>query len=316
MRKISIVTYLRSCEIITQDFVFVVQYLKGKEILDNVYVFSPRQVETQFPDYWTFIVDGEKTKYMRLQYLIQTLPDTVLLSIDNDMMVYCPILEAFIKQFVGSAASIGWGRIGVSNKGWIPNLIVIDKTLSHSFIRPLLWRCHLGISVPGQCFILRTEDYRTHLLKSDTYLDDLQIGLITCYHGYEVFQSKKVLGNEKAQDSLTKLFNQRKRWAKGIAATLTAARQLPQKYYYLVLLHGVVYHLLLPAIIIFIFFLYGVNRLPIATGLALLLVLLLCKGRINLFWSAFLYCLVFPCLHFFWLFTVILTIVRNKQHDY
>jgi len=312
MEKISIVTYLRASETITQSFLLFVQQIQNREILDNVYIFTVTPREVIAHKNWIIIYDNGKTKYERLRYLINTLQDSILFSIDNDMTIDFSVFETFLNQFIFSDRVIGWGKIGVSNKGFVPSLISVDKNLSHYFIRPLLWKLNIGISIPGQCFILRTKKYFQRLPETNTFLDDLQIGLFTCYQGYQVFQSEKIIGTEKVQDTLGKLFRQRKRWAKGFASTLKTAQSMNRKFFILVLLHGFSYHLTLPIFIPFLLSLYFVNSI-IAFTITFLLLILLCKGNFSLLGSALLYCMIFPWLHLYWLISLIPSRLETKH---
>ena len=265
-------------------------------------------------DDWINIVDRGKTKYNRLRHLIVSRNNVVLLSIDNDIKIYDEALSVFIERFLDSSSSVGWGKIGVGNRGFIPNIIRIDKFLSHCLIRPVLWKCGVGVSIPGQCFILRTADYCRFLPEQDTFLDDLQIGLITCCRGYDILASHLVLGDEKVQDTFPKLFRQRKRWAAGFASTLKTARTLSIKHLILVLLHGAAYHLFFPALLILLLCLCKISTVT-ASVIAIGGILWLCHAEPKLLFSALSYCMIFPFVHLFWLFAVIVFFLRPK-HDY
>ena len=309
MEQLSVISYLRREETISANLISLVFRLKTEGIINKVYIFSDYLQSGLLPG-WVNIVDHGESKYKRIKKFLPV-ADDILLSIDNDTIVDIEPTVGFVKKFIDSDASVAWGRIGVSNTGIVPAMITIDKRLSHSLIRPVLWNLNIGISIPGQLFILRTDDYINSLPETDTFLDDLQIGLITHCRKYHTLQDHDILAREKAKTSLITLLQQRKRWASGYAAILHAAGGLSWKHFFLVLIHGISYHIAFPAFWLFLVLFSFYCNFCLGFFLQIAIIFLLANFRLKYLYGSVLYCLLFPVIHLFWICSLILCRVRE-----
>lgn len=298
------VSYLRRKETISANLKSLISRLETENMIDKVYIFSDF-LQSELLSGWSNIVDSGETKYRRIKKILP-IAGTILLSVDNDTAVDIESSIRFVKKFIASDASIGWGRIGVSNTGFIPDMISIDKRLSHSFIRPTLWNFNIGISIPGQFFILRTDDYIDSLPEADTSLDDLQIGLITHCRGYSVFQDHNILARENAKTSLKSLLQQRKRWALGYAAVLHTAKDLSWKHFFLVIVHGMSYHIIFPTLWFFLISFTSYRNFYLGVLGQVAIIFLLANFRMKHLCGSILYYLLFPAIHLFWFLCFIL----------
>lgn len=311
MNEITIVSYLRKNETINKSFYELVNTFQMNHLLCRVVIFSDVE-RTDFPLKYSLVVDQGRTKYARLKKLITSGQDLYILSIDSDITLSIESSIEFCKNFIQSDSSIGWGHIGVSNYGVVPNMVSIDKILSHNYIRPLLWDLHCGISIPGQFFIIRRHDYEKILIPDDTFLDDLQIGLITKKAKFKVFRPAIITGREYAKETLKDLFQQRKRWAKGYSSILKTAFRLSTQHFSLVVIHGMFYHVLFPLLIAFTCMLSLYN--PFITLLSYIVIaIILVNKNFRLLLEALLYPVFFPILHLYWGYHLILNLWSNEN---
>lgn len=303
-----IVTYLRLDEKIKQSLLDAIEALLSCEFNVVLCVFSSEKITLDSAFSFVNIVDGGRTKYARIKDIIALYPSGIIVSIDNDMTIDSAQLVLLCKEFLSSSASISWGLISVSNSGFVPDLVYIDKNLSHRIIRPLLWKTGVGISVPGQCFIFRSRHFASLLPDEDTYLDDLQIGLIANNNKMPVYFSKCIIGYEEAKTSLSALIKQRKRWADGYSSVLIAGLAMNKKSILKILLHGFSYHLILPILITAYIMFFVVYPLPsLLSFLAICLILSI--RDIRLFIPMIMYPFIFSFLHIEWLCLVIMLFI-------
>ena len=187
------------------------------------------------------------------------------MCIDNDITINYNNLKKFVIEFIDSKYAIGWGKIKTKNvKKFIPQLIKIDKNLSHDFIRPLLWKAKIGISIPGQIFVLKKDKFIDKLPKIDTVYDDLTIGMIARKNNFEYFYSKLFLGSELPKGNFVDLIKQRIRWSKGMAQSIfNGIRYNMLKF---VLIHSFMYHMLWIPYYIFLFI---ISKYSLITSLIL-----------------------------------------------
>lgn len=304
--EIIIATYLRDDEELSASFLNFIDLLTQLKFQPILCVFTSHEFLCTAKCPIVTYMDEGRTKYARIQTLIHQYSNHIILSIDNDITINNEDLLKLIEDFSRSKACIAWGQIGVSNNGFFPSLVCIDKIVSHQIIRPVLWKLHIGISVPGQCFLFRSAKYLNVLAASDTFLDDLQIGLITNLKKFDILIKKNVIGNEKAKTSFVDLLKQRKRWASGYGAVLCSSRHLAYKALSLVLIHGFSYHAILPLIILILLLTFPIC--PISNVIIYTCIcIIVSKLNFKLLFSSFVYPLIFTILHFYWFFHVIKT---------
>ena len=246
------------------------------------------------------------TKYKRILMSFMNAKTENILYIDNDITPDNDNLLKLISGF-NDNTDIAWGYIGVTEiNGFIPNLIAIDKLLSHKIIRPLLWKFGIGISVPGQVFLINTSKFRNDLPSYDTVFDDLTIGIITKQFNYSVSCLPLYLGYEKPSSAFSTLVMQRKHWAKGFYQSI--CNNIHDKILPYILLHGLVYHFLwLPVWIIIVF--AGLFSIPLGVIIFIIVCSCLCNRKFLRIGYSFAYAVVFPFIHLIWFFTLIYNIL-------
>lgn len=296
MKDLTIATFISNNEKYNEDFLKFSKELSQK--LDvEILIFTDKKVNITDNQIKQIIKDNT-TKYKRIIELIKICNSKNILCIDNDITINHKELTQFIEEFLSNDYELAWGKIKSKYvQGIVPNLIRIDKNLSHDFIRPLLWRINLGISVPGQIFMMKRDEFFQKLPKKDTVYDDLTIGMIARKNKFKVYYSKLILGNELPKGNFKSLITQRKRWAKGLAQSIKNGKSI--KMLKFVLIHGFMYHFL------WIFYyliltLIGINNTNIAIILFLITGVLLAEFKIkDLLWSVS-YMLIFPIIHTIW----------------
>ena len=243
MKKICLITYMRNNEKFTEDL---------KEIADVLYrifqdsfkvIICCEDVSCVFIEelYDIQVVRISGTKYQRLINIMEKDDSSYYISVDNDIKGNILNIINFVNDIIDSEYDIGWGKIeALDQQGVIAQFVFVDKCLSHDIIRPLLWKMNIGISVPGQFFLLKAESFRGKLMKIDTYLDDLAIGLYSSNTSKRIMISNKVLGYECPNTSFKGLWLQRTRWAKGYATILCNVKDRTSRLK--VLIHGFFYH--------------------------------------------------------------------------
>lgn len=297
MNSITVVTYLRKTENISENFKLFIAALSHANLLHRVIVFS--ETHKNVSSEWFVYSDKGRTKYFRIVEVISQKEDNIILSIDNDLDIDIHNAVHFCAEFEKTNAVIGWGLIDANEKSFIGKMISIDKTLSHCFIRPLLWKIHVGISIPGQLFIFKSEIYYNNLPKNNTFLDDLQIGLVTRCLNLKIFCSNKVMGKENVPQTFSDIFTQRRRWANGFASIIKNAYHSSLKHFLLVSIHGLSYHIFFSSLMIsllIMFFFYPVIILPCI----FVILFFLAKFNVKKIPIALCYSIFFPFLHIYW----------------
>lgn len=256
------------------------------------------------------IVDGGETKYMRILRLYSLAANDLIFCVDNDVTLDMANFKNFVFGCNAGNFVAGWGKItALPCAGLTPHLIKIDKTVSHDFLRPLLWSLKIGISLPGQVFM-----FRKSLLKippEDTVFDDLQIGIAIKKSSLPFFYSRAVLGFETPKATLRELVRQRIRWAQGYAEIILLNRKSP-----LVLVHGVAWHCWWLLFWGIFFGCWAVGQTAAALCFALIVVMSLAKNKIGDCIFAALYLLIFPFLHIIWWSFVAINLVRRSRRSF
>jgi cellulose synthase/poly-beta-1,6-N-acetylglucosamine synthase-like glycosyltransferase len=316
--KLAVVTYLRCNENIPNSLYGLLNKFNDLNFSNIcLYVFSDnnRKIDYEHSEYGRFrlIVDGGKTKYERLRKIVTEDKEDYILSIDSDIVLQNKEIIDFLFKFILSNSSLGFGVVGVSNNGLLPEIIKIDKFISHSIIRPFLWKFHLGITIPGQCFIIKTSDFNGILPDSNTYLDDLQIGLIVRKYNLKIYMSRSQLCTEAAKETISGLFIQRKRWATGYSSVLRMSFFDGFPCNILTIFHGLVYHFSLIVLLIVLFILgFKISHL-FSFSLFCTLVLFLADFKVNKIFYVILYIFIFIFIHLFWFFNVVKTLFSSSK---
>jgi cellulose synthase/poly-beta-1,6-N-acetylglucosamine synthase-like glycosyltransferase len=296
--KLSLVTFVSGVEVLTDDFLSLANNLQQLYNIEVIAVVNQiNNIDTS--QYIKQVVSPFTTKYNRIQQLLIETKMDYCLFIDNDITPDSNEIIKFLQESFASEADLAWGQIGVRPSSLMAKMIKIDKILSHSIIRPLLWRLGLGASIPGQIFLTKSQSFRKKLPKTDTIFDDLTIGIYAKENNFSVYFKRSILGFEKPKDNILSLLNQRIRWANGFAQVVNINRRNSSSLN-LVLIHGAAYHFLL---LLFWLLFFGLSFVSIKYSLILWLILIsiLTFGQVSLIAASLVYTIVFPIVHVVWL---------------
>lgn len=239
MKGITIATFISNNEDENKEFYKLTEYL-NRFINIQIIVFSNKRIDSNKAKVF---ITPQMTKYRRIQMLLNESKYDDILCLDNDITPKKEQILKFVKECLNKKYSIAWGKVKAENiKGFIPKLIDIDKNLSHDYIRPTLWSLNIGISLPGQIFMINKRYLKDNLPNVDTVYDDLMIGAIVRENKYPVYFTKDILGYERPKKNIEQLLRQRIRWAKGLAETIIYNKG--SNIFPYILLHGFAFNLL------------------------------------------------------------------------
>ena len=172
---------------------------------------------------------------------------------------------------------------------------------------------NIGISVPGQVFMVHKDRFYKDLKRIDTVFDDLTIGLCAKKNGYLVEYSKLILGYETASEDFATLFRQRIRWAKGFSETII--NNADSKSIIYVLLHGAAYHL--STVSVDAILLWLLKAYPNSALFSLLVILgIISEGEMKELPFAACYMVVFPFIHLVWMIALINNLTHFNVNDF
>lgn len=304
MKELCLVTYTRSNEGFTEELdkisrAFFSQYKDSFKVV--VCCEKEFEIKSKYYDIEQMQMSG--TKYRRLISLLEKDDSKYYLSIDNDITGDIDELLKFVNDMIKNNYEVGWGRIRAKRqRGFISNIVAVDKLLSHNIIRPILWKMRFGISIPGQVFCIRGESYRRKLIQLDTFLDDLALGLYVNTHNSKKYVVSSILGFEEPNSNFRGLWNQRRRWAIGYASILRVVKK-EKDYRNKVVIHGLSYHFswIISWLLII---LLAILNFPLALMYVVLISLLISKQDIRMLPYAILYQFVFPIFHIRWIISL------------
>lgn len=311
MKEICLVTYTRSTEGFTDELdrissAFYQKYSNNFKVViccEKYFEISEKEYEIEF-------MEMAGTKYRRLISLLEKDDSRYYLSIDNDIAGNINELLHFVNIMVDYNYEVGWGRIRAKRqKGFISNMVAVDKLLSHNIIRPLLWKFGVGISIPGQVFCIKGESFRGKLIELDTFLDDLALGLYVNINQSKKYVIPTILGEEQPNSRFSGLWKQRSRWAIGYSTILKAVND-KKEYKSKVVIHGLSYHfswVLNWMIIILVAFIFW----PAAIVYIFLISTLIAKKDIGILFYSIIYQLVFPIFHIRWGITFLEEMIKG-----
>lgn len=295
-KSITIATFITSYEKKNENFFSVVEFL-SEDFDTEYFVFSDNGI----------IRNGNplenqelcKTKFKRIEKSLKLAKNDIILCIDNDTIVDKENLKSFLQGAFERDFSLAWGKIGSQKiSGFVPNLIGIDKNLSHNIIRPFLWKINIGISIPGQIFCINKSYFSGKLKNYDTVFDDLTLGLICKKENMPVFFSGLTLGYERPKGNFLELVRQRIRWAKGFSETLRYSKKMDSQKF--VVLHGIAYHFLWILFWSLFTLLMCFNMRVVALLFIFLSSLFLANFKLKQVFFALCYIIVFPFIHIIW----------------
>lgn len=296
MSELTIATFISNTEKYNNNF-FDFCTLLGKKINIDIIIFTDKKLNIKNNNVRQ-IIQKNTTKYKRIIELIKICNSENILCIDNDITIYFNELKKFVNDFILGDSDLAWGKIKAKHtQGLIPNLIRIDKNLSHDYIRPFLWKMNIGVSIPGQIFIMKKKNFINNLPDKDTVYDDLTLGMIARKCNLKVYYSKSTLGEELPKENFTNLIIQRKRWAKGFAQSIETSKNIGMLKF--VIIHGFMYHLLW-IVYYLILILIGMKSKEISIIFFLLVGIFLAEFSLKDFFYAILYMIIFPLVHVIW----------------
>ena len=277
MNQITIATFISKNEKFNRNFYDLYKTLTNYFRVECI-VFCEKKIE-EIDTSIKQVLTPKMTKYKRIEKLIEISENDDILCVDNDIKINKENIVKFINEVLSKDYAIGWGKIKSKNiKGVMSHLIKIDKNLSHDFIRPLLWKMNIGISVPGQVFIINKKYYKGKFQNIDTIYDDLTLGIIAKSNNMPVYFNKMILGYETPKTDFKNLIKQRKRWAKGLAESIYNNRKSEELKY--VKIHRFMYHYLWMVYYLIIILLSVIN-FRIGIFIFLLTGILLAKFKIR-----------------------------------
>lgn len=246
MPDLAIVTYLRGVERLTPELIDIGNqlHLHYPGLVMELYVESVQACHAPGANFPIRVIHLQGTKYCKLLHALKGAGHRYLLSLDNDIAADISGLLRLVAQTVDGDFDLGWGRIYSRRvSSFVSRLVEVDKLLSHTILRPMLWRLHLGVTIPGQCFLLKTASFQGALPRTDTFLDDLSIGMYAAKHRLNYHYAREVVAFELPSYSFVALWRQRTRWAVGFRQSLSCATLTPHDRR-LLWIHAVCYHLL------------------------------------------------------------------------
>lgn len=301
MPELAIVTYLRNAERLTPELIEIGNRLQRSYpgLAMTLFVESSEAMPAPDVGFPIRVVQAEGTKYRKLLLALRDGGHRYLLSLDNDIAADIPGLLRLVDQTLAADADLGWGRVH-SRKvaGLVSRLVEVDKLLSHTVLRPMLWRMHLGVSIPGQCFLLRTDTFRGRLPVTDTFLDDLSIGLYAAKHHLRYHYAHDVVAYELPSYSFAALWKQRARWATGFRQSLSCST-LSRQDRRLLWIHAFFYHLL-PILHVAALAALAPQAPLACAGWLAVLALAIARRRPRALGAALAYPILFPLFHAGW----------------
>lgn len=304
-KGITIATFISNNEKDSNEIYDVIHFLENNFTDIEVIVFSDYDIKNKS---YRNIVTPRMTKYKRIKLLLKEAKYNDILCFDNDIIIEKKNIIKFIEDCVNRDYSIAWGKVKARKiKGFVPKLINIDKNLSHNFIRPFLWNAKLGISLPGQIFMINKQHFTNNLPDIDTVYDDLMIGSVVREYDLPFYFVKDVLGYEKPKENILSLIKQRIRWAKGLAETIIFNRK--NKVLPYIILHAFSFNLLWVPIYILI---YCFIRMNMLFGILIILSIAYALTDNNIkdiFWS-FMYMIIFPFIYVIWGIALLVNLIE------
>lgn len=299
-KDLCLVTYTRLGENFTDELDIIASELhnmynsKFKVVVccEKIFEINDRPYEIEF-------LEMEGTKYRRLINLLERDNSKYYLSIDNDITCNINVIISFVEEMFNGGYEVGWGKIQAKKqKGFISNMICVDKLLSHNIIRPLLWKIGVGISIPGQVFCIKGDTFKGKLIQLDTFLDDVALGLYVNVNKNRKLMSSEILGQERPNSTFNGLWKQRARWAMGYAAILKATWNV-KDYKSKVIIHGVSYHFMWLVNFVMMLLLGHWNWIA-ACAYVVMVSAAITQKNIRMFVYALIYQFVFPIFHIRW----------------
>ncbi|MDR1250457.1 MAG: glycosyltransferase family 2 protein [Treponema sp.] len=316
MDRLSIVTFVSNSETVNYNILSLFKDIQKRIPLTELLIYTDNSIYdiNSICDDVKLNICPHLTKYNRILKSLEDSNSAYILYLDNDIMPDFSNLYEVIDNIHDNSVDLLWGIIGVSEKqGFVSKLIIIDKILSHKIIRPTLWKMNIGISIPGQIFLLNKTKFQKDLSHRDTIFDDLTIGICVKHNNYNIKMISSVLGYEKPSTNFNKLITQRIRWAKGFYESVE--NNMHNKMLPLIIAHGFSYHLLGFVFWALLYMIFMFNHI-VALVLWLAFCVKIADFDLSLIPFSIAYTIIFPIIHLCWLvvfvYDVIAGYISNK----
>jgi hypothetical protein len=193
-----------------------------------------------------FFAVNEGTKLSKLRQYSRTVKSDFVCVCDPDLEVQSAATLAVVAAAINVANSgceiVAYGLLKCRDDGTVlSRVIAIDKWLSHRVLRPALWGCGVGITIPGQFMVFSTSMLQRIDPAVDSYLDDLYLGWIARSNSVRVLRVPVVVGYEESRSAWASLLTQRLRWMRGFFSLVAHLARQP-KAIGLLAVHFAAYH--------------------------------------------------------------------------
>ncbi len=304
--KITIATFISNSEKKNNDFDSLCELLKEKYDVD-IYIYSDHKIDTD-----NINIVGKQTKYFRIIDLVENTKNKDILFVDNDITIDKNNILKFVDEVSKSDYALAWGIIRTSQQNnLVEKMIDIDKIISHYIIRPMSWKLKIGISLPGQVFMLNRNYYLDKLPKINTIYDDLEIGACVKEYNMPIKYTRYILGYEKPKTSFKNLLIQRKRWAQGLTQTIYMNKKSKVGKY--VIIHGIIFNMMwIPTNLILL--LLALKNIYLFLAIFILLGFWYSHFNFKKVLYAYIYILVFWIVYFIWLINMIKFLTMKEEN--
>lgn len=304
--NLSVVTFMSNTEVVNKSLLSYVAMMQKEYTRIELIIYSDNTSIVPYLNNMHNVhvkVSPRVSKYRRILQSIHDAKYDNIQYVDNDINLNIDSSLDFVKNFCAQDTyDISWGIVEAASgvAGFVPSLIKIDKLLSHWLIRPCLWKFNMGISVPGQIFVIKKNRFINKLPNIDTKFDDLMLGMFVKEENLRPFCYNRLLGTETPSLSFNDLLRQRKRWAQGYAECLQFASGRMKCF---VIVHGIAYHELWIIEYFFFIMLLYINPSVGALTISFYLFTISHFDIKNIGW-AIMYSIIFPIIHVVWSFRV------------
>lgn len=242
----------------------------------------------------------EGTKLSKLRKFAESVNSDFVCICDPDLEVRGDATRAVVVQAIeasnGGEEVVAFGLIDCRNDGsLLASIVAIDKWLSHRILRPALWGCGMGITLPGQFLVLSTSVLQRLDPNVDSYLDDLYLGWVARSTGVRVKRVLEVVGLEESRSTWGSLLTQRLRWMRGFMSLVFHLFPKP-KALGLLFAHFVAYHGI-PVLWLIIVATIATMSTIVAVGIVAIASILVTLFSRQSFVAAFSFLILFPLLH-------------------
>lgn len=157
------------------------------------------------------------SKLDKLKSQLDIVHNPFVCVVDSDMHLNVDNCVAVVLQAFGTSPGIAFGLVeSWRGPGVLGSCVQLDKSWSHRFLRPLLLRTGIGITIPGQFVVYSPALLAGIVDGTDTFLDDLYFGLRCRQKRLPMLRVDLVVGYEEGRSGWGGLLLQRTRWMKGL----------------------------------------------------------------------------------------------------